>query len=199
MNPVFYVRDCLCRAAERKKTLIAFLVLFLAGFILGIVFITTPAIYDYHLTICDRFVDRVCFSDRSVFEIFLERTLGNGLLLLIAMAAGIHWACCILPPIVIGYRAYTFGGSLYIFFTVYRVSGAFIVVALYLPVHLFVDAVLLCASLLSFGRATRFSFGKSDWTALFCDFLCLFLMLVAIGLVEMLLLLALFHPLGNIF
>lgn len=199
MNPFFHVRDCFSRALGRKKTLIAFLALFLVGFVLGMVFITTPAIYDYHLTVCDRFVNRVCFSDRSVLEIFFERALGHGLLLILAVAAGVHPVACVFPPIVIGYRAYTFGGSLYIFFSVYRVSGAFIVLALYLPIHLLVDAVLCCAGVLSFSRAPHFGFGKGDWLALVADFLCLFAVVLAIGLAEMLLLLALFHPLGNIF
>lgn len=199
MNPFFHVRDCFSRALTRKKTLIVFLLLFLAGIVLGLIFITTPAIYDYHLTICDRFVNRVCFSDRSVFEIFLERLFGNGLLLLLTVAAGIHWAGCIFPPIVLGYRAYTFGGSLYIFFSVYRISGAFIVVALYLPVHILVDAVLCCASTLSYARAPHFGFAKPDWLSLLTDLGCLFLLLIAIGLIELLLLMALFHPLGNIF
>lgn len=199
MNLFSRFRECLSRAFCRKKTLIAFAVLAAGCFALGIVFITTPAIYEYHIKLCDRFVDRVCFSDKNVFAIFLERGMGNAVLLLIVCLSGVHIVGCIFPPIILAYRSYTLGGSLYIFFTVYRVSGAFVAVALYLPIHLLIDIVLFCASAQAYARAPHFGFAKRDWGALFADFLCLFAVILAIGLVEMLLLLALFHPLGNIF
>lgn len=199
MNLPFRFRDCLSRTFERKKTLIVFAALFAVGMILGLIFVTTPAIYDYHITICDRFVNRVCFSDRNVFEIFLERTLGHAVLLLVIALSGIHPVGCVFPPVVLLYRAYTFGGSLYIFFSVYRLSGALIVVGLYLPVHLLIDAVLCFAGSLSYARCRRFCFSRQDWLLLFADFLVFFCFVLAIGLAEMLLLLALFHPLGNIF
>ncbi len=199
MNLSFRFRDCLSRTFERKKTLAAFAILFLVGMILGLIFVKTPAIYDYHITVCDRFVNRICFSDRNVFEIFLERALGHAVLLLVIALSGIHFVGCVLPPVVLLYRAYTFGGSLYIFFSVYRFSGALIVIGLYLPVHLLIDAVLCFAGALSYARCRRFGFSRHDWLLLFADFLVFFCFLLAVGLLEMLLLLALFHPLGNIF
>ena len=198
MNLSFSFRDCLSRTFERKKTLVVFAVLLLVGTVLGLIFVTTPAIYDYHITVCDRFVNRVCFSDRSVLEIFLERTLGHAVLLLVVALSGIHLVGCVLPPIVLVFRAYTFGGSLYIFFSVYRLEGALIVLGLYLPIHLRIDAILCCAGALSYARCRRFCFSRQDWLLLLADFLVFFCFLLAIGLLEMLLLLALFHPLGNI-
>ena len=199
MNIFFRFRECFGRAFERKKTLLVFAVLFLAGMVLGLIFVTTPAMYDYHITVCDRFVNRVCFSDRSVLEIYIERLAGHAVLLAVIGLSGVHIIGCIFPPIVLVYRAYTLGGSLYIFFSVYRFAGALIVIGHYLPVHLAVDAVLCFAGALSYGRAARFCFGKQDWLFLLSDFLLLLALLAAIGLAEMLLLLALFHPLGNIF
>lgn len=198
MNLSFCFRDCLARTFDRKKTLLVFAVLLLVATILGLIFVTTPAIYDYHITVCDRFVNRICFSDRSVLEIFLERTLGHTVLLLVVMLAGIHAVGCILPPVIFLFRAYTFGGSLYIFFSVYRFEGALIVIGLYLPVHLLIDAILCCAGALSYARCRRFCFSRHDWALLFTDFLVYFCLVLAVGLLEMLLLLALFHPLGNI-
>ena len=199
MNLPFRFQDCLSRTFGRKKTLIVFAVLLLLGTILGLIFVTTPAIYDYHITVCDRFVNRVCFSDRSVLEIFLERVLGHTVLLLIVTLSGIHLVGCVFPPIILVFRAYTLGGSLYIFFSVYRFTGALIVIGLYLPIHLLVDFVLCCAGALSYARCRRFCFTRHDWLMLFFDFLVLFCFLLIVGLLEMLLLLALFHPIGNIF
>ncbi len=162
----------------------------------GIVFIKTPAIYGYHLNLCDRYVDRVCYSSRSVFLIFLERTAGNALVLLLLLCAGFYVAGLAVTPLIFIYRAYTFGGSLAIFFSVYRFSGALIVFVLYLPIHLLLDAVFLLAIVLSFCRAPRFRFCGDDFKELLFDFLCLLILIVVICLLEALLLAALFHPYG---
>lgn len=192
------VKDCFGRVCERKKTLAAFGALFLLSFILGICFIKTPAIYDYHLTLCDRYIDRVCYSQTSVFLIFIERTAGHAFLLALFLIAGLHPAALIFPPAILVYRAYTFGGSVAIFLSVYRFSGALVVFVLYLPIHLLLDVLFLSAISLSCSRACRFRFAKEEFLELFYDFLILFLLTAAICLLEMILLLALFHPLGNI-
>lgn len=198
MNPLFLCRDCCGRAIRQKKTLVVFLLLFGCLTLCGILFIKTPAVYDYHLTICDRFIDRVCFSSRSVFLIFLERAAGNALILLLLSVAGIHIAGLAVTPVVICFRAYTFGGSLAIFFSVYRFTGAIIVFALYLPVHILLDAVFLMAVSLSFSRAPSFRFCGNDWKELLFDVLILLALILAVCLLEAILLLVLFHPLGNI-
>lgn len=198
MHPLLLCRDCCARAVSRKKTLICFALLFFAFMICGMLFIKTPAVYDYHLTVCDRFIDRVCFSTRSVFLIFLERAAGNALILLLLSVAGIHIAGLVVTPAVICFRAYTFGGTLAIFFSVYRFTGAIIVFALYLPVHVLLDAVFLLAVSLAFSRAFCFRFCADDWKELLCDFFVLLAFVVAVCLLEAVLLLVLFHPLGNI-
>lgn len=183
---------------ERKKTLIVFSVVFFVSFILGIALIGTPAAYDYHLNACDRFIDRICFSQNSVILIFFERAAGNALLLAAFCISGIHIACLVLPPALLVYRAYTCGGSVAIFFSVYGVTGILIALVLYLPVHLLIDGCCISATALSFGRARGFRFCKTDFIGLFFDYLILLLMVIAICLLEMILLLVLFHPLGNI-
>ncbi len=198
MNPLFLLRDCLARAFARKWIPAALLILFLSSTVCGIVFIKTPVFYEYHLRVCDRFLDRVVYSDRSVFLIFLERGAGNLLLLALILAGGIHPAALLLPAVVVAYRAYLFGGTLAILFTVYGASGAFVAFALYLPVQIAVCAVLLIASALSFARAFCFRFCGADLKGLLSDCLALAAALFAAGLIEMLLLGALFHPLGNL-
>ena len=198
MSLPYCFQDCLGRATERKKTLIIFAALFAVSAILGICFIKTPAVYDYHLNLCDRFVGRVCFSERNVFLIFLERTAGNAFILLLLLLAGIHVFGLVVPPAVFVYRAYTFGGSVAVFFSVYGVSGALIALVLYMPVHLLLDAVFLGATSLSFGRARRFRFCRENFKELALDFLILLLIVTIICLLEMILLFALFHPLGNL-
>ncbi len=198
MNPLFLFYDCFCRILSRKKTLIVFIFLLLCSTMCGILFVKTPAIYAYHLNICDKFIDRICYSSRSVFLIFLERLAGNSLILLLLMIAGIHVAGLAVTPAAIAYRGYVFGGSLVIFFSVYRVSGALIVFALYLPIHILIDAIFLCAVSLSFSRASRFKFCTNDFKELICDFFLLFSLVVAVCFVEALLLLVLFHPIGNL-
>lgn len=164
----------------------------------GIVFVKTPAFYEYHLKLCNRFLDRVCYSDRSVFLIFLERTAGSALLLALVLAGGLHPACLPLPVLVLLYRSYTFGGTLAILFSVYTFPGAIVALALYLPVHLLIDAALLLAAGVSFWRAFCFSFCAGDLKDLVFDFLAFLALLTLICLLEMVLLLALFHPMGNL-
>lgn len=195
---LFPIRDCWRRVCDKKIALMIYGAVFLCFTVLGICFIKTPAIYEYHLNLCDKFVDRVCYSDRSVIVIFFERSSGHILLLAIALLAGVNMFAVAVPTVIFVYRAYTFGGSLYIFFNVYRLSGALIVGLLYLPVHLFIDVVLLSAILFSLGRAPRFSFCRQDFTDILRDFIVLGVLILLICLLEAVLLLALFHPLGNI-
>lgn len=182
----------------RKKTMIAFAVLCLVSFVLGIIFIKTPSAYEYYLKLCDRFIDRICFSQVSVVLIFVERTVGFTLIVALILFAGIHPAGLIIPPAVLVYRFYTFGGSVAIFLSVYRMTGVLIVTVIYFPVHLLVDFVCIMATSLSCSRACRFRFSKEDFCELGTDLLILFSLIAAICLLEMLLLLILFHPLGNI-
>ena len=162
----------------------------------GIVFIKTPAFYEFHLKQCDRFLDRVCYSDRNVFVIFLERTAASALLL--ALAGGLHPVCLPIPVLVLLYRSYTFGGTLAVLFSVYSFPGAVVAFALYLPVHLLIDAILLLAAGVSFWRAFCFSFCAGDLKELLFDFLAFLAFLALVCLLEMILLLALFHPMGNL-
>lgn len=198
MDPLSCIRECLFRVIERKRTLLFLILLFLCSTVCGIVFVKTPAMYEYHLRVCDRFLDRVCFSSTDVFLIFLERTAGHAALLALVCASGVHVAALVVSPAVLVYRAYTFGGSLAVFFSVYGFSGALIAVVLYMPVHLLIDAALLCSATLAFGRAPRFRFCAPDLRELFCDFLVGLFVVVCACLFEMTLLFVLFHPLGNI-
>lgn len=198
MNLLFYFRELISRILQRKKTLIVLACIYVMFIVLGILFITTPAIYAYHINLCDRYVDRVCYSNESVFVIFLERLFGNAIYLFMILCAGIHWAGLILPSLVLAYRAYTFGGSLVIFFSVYKMSGALIVFVLYLPIHLLLDVIFMSASTLSFARAKCFRFKGDDFAALFRDFLLLLCIVLAVCFVEMILLVMLFRPIGNL-
>ena len=145
-----FLREFFGRALERRGTLIIFAILFAAGALLGLCFINTPAAYDFHLENCDRYLRRVCYSDRNVFTIFSERTAGCLLLAALSAISGIHIAALALPSAVLLYRAYTFGGSIRILCSVYRVSGSLVVLVLYLPIHLLVDAVLIVGMALSY-------------------------------------------------
>ena len=198
MNLFSLLRDCFSRVFERKITLIVLVCLFFVATVLGVLFITTPAIYSYHLNLCDRFVDRVCYSETSVFLIFLERLAGNCVFVAVILCSGVHVVGLFLPPIVLVYRAYTFGGSLAIFFSVYKISGVLIVFALYLPIHLLIDAVLIGATVLSFSRARCFCFTQEDILGLLRDFLILIVLIAAICLLECILLAVLFHPIGEL-
>ncbi len=198
MRLLLPVKECFGRVIEKRIILIVFAVLFLVGMALGIVFIKTPAIYDYHLDRCENFIDSVCFADRSAFLIFLERIAGHTLILVLLLATGIHPVGLVVTPVLIVFRAYTFGGSLAIFFSVYRATGALIAIAFYIPVHILFDCIFLAAVALSFGRAFSFRFCKRGFTEIVKDFIILLIFSIIVCLVEMILLLIFFHSLGNI-
>lgn len=192
----YLIQDCFTRCLERKRTFILFGIIYLVGIVLGICFVKTPSVYDYHLNICERYMARVCFSSRSVFAIFIERVCGTFILLALMLIAGIHFAALAVPPAVLLYRAYTFGGSLTIFFSVYRVTGVLVVFVLYLPIHLLIDILLIAATVVSCGRAHRFQFCKSDFCALGLDLIAFSLLIATVCLLETVILLAVFHPIG---
>lgn len=198
MRLLLPVKECFGRVFEKRIILIIFAVIFLVGIVLGIVFIKTPAIYEYHLGRCENFIDSVCFSERSVFLIFLERIAGHSLILALLLAAGIHPVGLVVTPVIIVFRAYTFGGSLAIFFSVYRMTGALIAIAFYIPVHVMFDCIFLAAVSLSFGRAFSFRFCKPDFGQLIRDAIILLIFTAIVCVVEMILLLILFHSVGNI-
>ena len=198
MNPLFCLKELISRAFERKWVTVCLFLLFLCSIMSGILFIKTPVFYDYHLKICDRFLDEVCYSDRSVFLICMERFLGNALFLLLIMLGGLHPAALVITTTTLAFRGYLFGGSLAIFFSVYRFSGALMCITLYLPIHLLLDVVFFAAGAITFCRAFRFSFCMSDLKELLIDFLLLALLVFAICLFEMILLGVLFHPIGNL-
>lgn len=202
MDPISFCRDTcygvFSRAFERRRTLILLLVLVLVGAICGMAFFKTPAFYEFHLRSCDRFLDRICYSDRNVFVLFLERTGGCVLLVALYLIGGVHIAGLFLPAAGILFRAYTFGGTVAVLFSVYRLPGALVVFVLYLPIRIMTDAVLLLAAALSVARAPAFCFSRSDFRDLLLDFAVLSLLIVLVCLIEAILLLALFHPLGNL-
>ncbi len=195
----FSIRERFSPIFERKKTLIFLTVLLLLGVILGMIFVKTPVFYDYHLKLLEQFVERVCFSSRSVFLIFLERLAGSTLLLVLVSFSGVHTVALLLPPVVLFYRSYTFGATVLLFFSVYRLSGALVLFFFYLPVHLLVDLLLTGGATLAFVRARTFCWKKDDFSRLFLDIISLFILLFIVCLLELLLLLVFFRPMGNIF
>lgn len=196
MNPLSLLRELFCRVIERKWAIVFLSLLFLFSAIIGMIFIRTPTFFEYHLKICDRFLNKVCYSDRSVFLICLERTAGSTLFLILVLAGGLHPAALVLTTSALVFRAYMFGGMVAILFSVYNVSGALIAFTLYLPVHLLLDALFLGAGSLSFSRAFRFSFCMDDFRGLLFDFLILAALILLICIFEAILLGVLFHPLG---
>lgn len=192
------VKDCIGRGLTRKKTLIAFAVLFLAGIVFGIVFLKTPAVYDYHLDRCNKYLEGVLYSGDNVLLILLKRTAGHAFLLAVLVIAGIHPAALVITPCVVAYRAYTFGGSMGIFVSVFRLSGALVIFPVYLPVRLLMDAIFLLAIATSFERASGFCFNRGCWKELACDFLVYFVLVLLVCILEMILLLIFFRPIGNI-
>lgn len=103
-----------------------------------------------------------------------------------------------IPSIVLFCRAFIFGGSFVLFFSVYKVTGAVVVFVLYLPIHLLLDVLFLFAFALSCARCTRFCFSKSDLSMLFGDFLVFTAGTVIVSILEGVMLVALFHPIGNL-
>ena len=198
MLPLFICKDCFLRAFSKKWVILILAIVLLLSTTCGTVFIKTPYFFEYHLRICDRFLDRVCYSDRNVILIFFERTGGCALLVALALAGGFHPVCLLLPLAVLVYRSYTFGGTLAILFSVYEFPGAVVALLLYIPIHLLTDGLLLIAAGLSFSRAFRFSFCAGELRELLSDFLVLLLLCALVCLAEMILLLVLFHPLGNL-
>ncbi len=196
---LFFLRDCLSRALEHRRTLFLFGGFFLAGVLLGMCFVKTQAVYGYHLDLCESYLVKVCFSEKNIFGIFLERFFGFLLLGALLLAAGLHFAALILPPAVLLYRSYTLGGSIIIFCSVYGVTGILVLFALYLPVHLAIDALLIGATTLSCARAPKFRFTRQDFCVLGADLLALALAIAAVCLVECVLLLAVFRPIGATF
>ena len=193
-----FLRNVLSGVFERKKTLIFLSLLIVLFTILGMCFLTSPAVYEYHLGLCESYLIDVCYSDKNVFLIFLGRCGGCMLLVLLILIGGLHPAALILPVFVLIYRAFTFGGCLYVFFVQYGLTGAIVVFILYLPIHLLTDIMLIFAATLSFGRAFRFCFCEHDLKELLWDTLAMLLICMAVYLIEMILLLALFHPIGKI-
>ena len=198
MNPLFLLHELILRAFERKWAIVSLFLLVLCSTMCGIILVKTPTFYEYHLRICDRFLDRVCYSDRSVVLIFFERCAGNVLILLLLLAGGIHPAALVLPTTAIAFRAYTFGGTLAILFSVYNMAGAMVAFTLFLPIHLLIDCIFLLAGSISFSRAFCFRFTSSDFRELLFDFLLLSGLIVLVCLLEGILLGVLFHPIGNI-
>lgn len=198
MSPLFCVKETILRAFERKWAIAVLLLLVFASTVCGIVLVRTPAFYEFHLRVCDRYLNRVCYSDTSVFLIFFERTAGGLSLLLLVMCGGLHPAALLLPTSALALRGYLFGGSLAILFTVYRAAGALVVFTVYLPVHLLLDALLLLAAANSFCRALRFRFCAWDFKELLLD-AAVFAALVAVCfLLEAFLLGVLYHPIGDL-
>lgn len=194
-----FLRDCLFRVLERRRTLFLFGGFFLVGVVLGMCFYRAPAVYGFHLKVCEKFMTEICFSEKSVFLIVLERVCGFTLLAAVFLFAGIHFAGLILPPALLLYRAYTLGGSILILGSVYGVTGILVLFALYLPVHLAIDVLLIGATALSCGRAPQFCFSRQDFCLLGLDLLAFFLAIAAICLAEGVLLLAVFHSIGATF
>lgn len=196
MNPLFLLRELFSRCIERKWAIISLFLLCLCSIMCGIVFIKTPTFFDYYLKACDRFLDSVCYSDRSVVLICLERTAGSTFFLLLVLIGGIHPAALVLPTSALAFRAYTFGGTTAILFSVYKVSGALVFFTLYLPIQLLLGIVFLAAASLSFSRAFRFCFQCDDFRVLFVDFVIFFVLILLVCIFEALLLGVLYHPLG---
>lgn len=196
MHPLVFAREALSRAWERKRTLIAFAALFLICTIVGIT--VGGAASAYHLQLCARYLRDVCYTQKSIFVVFLGRAAGCCLMAAFVLFAGMHVVGLVFPPLLLVFRAYTFGGCIAVFFSVYKFAGALIVFTLYLPVHLLVDAALLWATALSYARAPSFCFCRSDFFALLRDLALLAAVLVLICLAELLLLVVIVHPIGNL-
>lgn len=196
MNPFSYAQECFSRVFCRKKTLLALLLVLLCSTVCGIVFIKTPSVYEFHFRNCDRFMAVICFSSRSVFLIFLERSLSAALLLLLVCLGGIHPAALVFVFAVLLFRGYTFGGSICIFFTVYGFTGAIVAFLLYLPVHLALDALFVFAGVLAFARAPAFCFCRASFWEAGRDFIVFLALVLVVCFAEMMLLAIFFHPIG---
>ena len=164
--------------------------------VLGMCFLSSAAVYEYHLSACESFILDICYSDTNVFLIYIERLGGCALLLVLILAGSVHPIALVLPLAVLIYRAFTFGGCLYVFFNYYGMTGAMIVFIIYLPIHLLTDVLLIFAAVTAFARSFRFC--AADFSGLLFDALVLFLLAAVVYLAETILLLVLFHPIGKI-
>lgn len=196
MDPLFLLRDCVSKALYHKKIFILTVIAFFLFAILGVCFYKTPSTYGYILRICNRFIDYICFSDRSVVVIFFERTFGHLLILALILVSGVHWGMLPLPICALLYRAYSFGGMIAIMIATYRLSGVLIVFVLYLPIHLLLDVVFLIALNITCWRVKEFAFRRDDFQVLCCDFLSLGAIIAVVCLLEAVILLVLFHSIG---
>lgn len=202
MQPLTSLSNCcrsvIARIAERRWTLVLLLLLTLFGFLCGVLFLKTPAFYEFHLRNCAKFLDRVCASDRSVFLTALEHAAGYALLLALYLLGGVHIAALLLPSVAIVFRAYTFGGTVAILFSVYRLPGALVFFLLYLPIRLLTGALLLIAAALSFSRAISCKFSSAEFRCMLSDFGILAAGGAIVCILEAILLAIFFHPLGNL-
>lgn len=188
--------EALIKLKERKLIAIAVFSLYLTGLICGLVLANNAPSYDYFCRICDRYMNGFCFSKTNVFLLFLQRMCANVLFLIVFTGCGAHPAALIVLPVSVVYRSYTFGGSLFVFFRVYGFSGMLVVFLLFLPVRLLVDTIYLCEGVFSVHNACYCR--KFDFRRIVRDFLLGVVCLAAVSLLEMLLLLIFFHPIGNV-
>ncbi len=197
MNLLFCFQDCLSRIVLRKKTVIVLIIVFLCSTLCGIIFVKTPTFYEFHLRQCNRYLDQVCYSQTNVIVICFRRFFGCLLYILLLTAAGIHPVALIFAPLALVYRAYTFGGSVFLLVSAYRASGVVVLLTIFLPVHILSDVLFLAVATLSFERAFRFRCCADHLRGIATDFLVAAIVGFAICLFEAFLLVALFHPIGN--
>lgn len=198
MDPRLLFGDVFARVFERKWVPIALVSLFFCSAVCGVVFVRTPAFYEYQLRILDRFLDRVCYSERSVVAIFFERAAGDALVLLLVTVGGFHPAALAIDAVTVAFRAFHLGGTAAMLFSVYGVPGAYVAFVLYLPVRIPTDAVLLTGAALAVSRAFGLGLCREAPARACADFLVLSLILLLICIFEAILLAAFFHPAGNL-
>lgn len=184
---------------ERKKTLVLFAGIYLICFVLGMIFIKTPAVYEYHFRACDRFLNQICYSQTSVIIILFKRFLGCAAYLALIFVSSVHvLPACFVFPVVLGFRAYSFGGMTCILISVYKMSGVFILLALYLPIHVMCDVIYLFCGMIAIDNSRKFCWGRADWSNLLFNYVKMAVLILVVCLVEALLLLTLFHPVGSV-
>ena len=193
MHPFFFVRECFSRAWEHKRALFCFMLLFFVCAVIGMLVRDS-----YHLQLCTRYLRNVCYTDKSVVVVFFGRFAGCTLLILFLLASGMHRIGLIFPPLLFAFRGYTFGGCIAIFFSVYKFAGALIVIAFYLPVHLLIDAILFWVTALSVDRCRSFCFCRLSFLALLRDAVFFIVLAAAVCFLEMVLLIVIVHPVGNL-
>lgn len=196
MNLFFTLKNRIHELFERKKAIIILILLFLSSIVCGIVFIKNGEFYQICMRNCSRFVDYVCFSQVSVFKIFLERFLAHLLILSVVLLTGITKITSYLSPVILVYRGFFLGGNCFLLIAVYHFSGILILLLLYLPIHLAVDFLLTVACIHAFDRSKSFYFCKDGLLGLASDLALYAISLLAIHAVETLILFAIFHPLG---